>query len=71
MSKAYIQTLSDGAQDMGLGKTLSSLALVCNSLDRHQKTTLAGVPKGTLIVTPMSSMVPPALSSSNLQRKHG
>ncbi|KAI2921278.1 hypothetical protein CBS63078_2712 [Aspergillus niger] len=44
------------ADDMGLGKTLSSLALVCNSLDRHQKTTLAGVPKGTLIVTPMSTI---------------
>ncbi|GKZ52258.1 hypothetical protein AnigIFM49718_000133 [Aspergillus niger] len=44
------------ADDMGLGKTLSSLALVCNSLDRHQKTTLAGVPKGTLIVTPKSTI---------------
>ncbi|OJJ67705.1 hypothetical protein ASPBRDRAFT_186336 [Aspergillus brasiliensis CBS 101740] len=44
------------ADDMGLGKTLSALALVCNSLDRHQESALTSVPKGTLIVTPKSTI---------------
>lgn len=45
---------------MGLGKTLSMLALICGSLDIQTQDTEAGktlkTPGTTLVVTPLSSM---------------
>lgn len=45
-------------KDMGLGKTLSVLALICSSLDT-EVTTITGTEneahRGTLIITPKSS----------------
>jgi SNF2 family DNA or RNA helicase len=40
-------------QDMGLGKTLSTIALICSSLDHDSSTEDASLP--TLVVTPKSS----------------
>jgi SNF2 family DNA or RNA helicase len=40
-------------QDMGLGKTLSTLALICSSLDHHTGNEDASLP--TLVVTTKSS----------------
>lgn len=44
---------------MGLGKTLSSLSIICDYLDQLGKISHAGlrVPRSTLIVTPKSSMI--------------
>lgn len=44
---------------MGLGKTLSSLSIICDYLDQLDKTSHVGlrVPRSTLIVTPKSSMI--------------
>jgi hypothetical protein len=50
--------LTQAVKDMGLGKTLSMLALICSSLD-YDKTDFPGEQnskyRGTLIVAPMSS----------------
>ncbi|KAK7906556.1 hypothetical protein PG985_016293 [Apiospora marii] len=40
--------------DMGLGKSLSLLALICSSLDHHQKTDPKEMASSTLIVAPKS-----------------
>ncbi|OJJ99038.1 hypothetical protein ASPACDRAFT_53171 [Aspergillus aculeatus ATCC 16872] len=44
------------ADEMGLGKTLSSLALICHSLDRREQAAPTSIPRGTLIVTPKSTI---------------
>ena len=52
------RTVTDGVKEMGLGKTLSLLALVCASIDMQTDQIASsqnGMCHGTLIITPKSS----------------
>ena len=54
-----LKNATDTLKDMGLGKSLSLLALVCSSLDSltdQEESPENGMSRATLIVTPKSSM---------------